>query len=60
MSNANSDIFMETSSNNIFAEVKYIENKMTKLNSRYNQLRAEMGLKPQQLKTLSYTESKKI
>ena len=46
MSNANSDIFMETSSNNIFAEVKYIENKMTKLNSRYNQLRAEMGLKP--------------
>ena len=60
MSNANSDIFMETSSNNIFAEVKYIENKMTKLNSRYNQLRAEMGLKPQQLQTLSYTESKKI
>ena len=60
MSNANSDIFMETSSNNIFAEVKYIENKMTKLNSRYNQLRAEMGLKPQHLKTLSNTESKKI
>jgi len=56
-SNTNSDIFMDTSSgnknNNIFAEVKYIEKKMNKLNSRYNQLRVEMGLKPvKQMKTL--------